>query len=226
MSKGGDSPLFFAAGKVRQIIWAGIPQKIMYLRLYFVEIPSESMFSAIDRRLETLARRQEPIEGGRRLWITHVPETQTRPFLHARPFDIFVVPMRFSNAQREEFRVSLGAEPKRCMVCRAMDDTLESMEVLFVLAAEIMARSASLLCLNEKLARQMFHIDEREIDFPVQCLDDFPGSVYETAHELEDGDLGIEWFVDARWLKAWISKQHPQNGLHSDGSRFSSLDYS
>ena len=198
----------------------------MYLRLYFVEIPSDSMFSAIDRRLETLARRQEPIEGGRRLWITHVPETQTRPFLNARPFDIFVVPMRFSNARREEFRVSLGAEPKRCMVCKAPDDTPECSEVLFVLASEIMARSASLLCLDEKLARQMFHIDDQELDFPAQCLDDFPGAVYEIAHELECGDLGIEWFVDARWLKAWISRLHPQNGLHPEVSRFSSLDYS
>ncbi len=198
----------------------------MDLRLFFIELPPESVLAALDRRLETLARRQEAVSGGKRLWITHVPETQTRPFLHARPFDIFVSPMRFNSSLREDYRVGLGVEPKRCMICRAQDDSCENAEILFVLCAEIMAKCSALLGIDEKLGRLMFKIDERELEFPSQCLDEFPGCVYEVAHEMDDGDLGVEWFVDARWLKAWISKQHPLQSSHPEASRFSSLDYS
>ncbi len=200
----------------------------MRLRLFFTELPAESTLNALDRRLSALARSQEPIDGGRRLWITHIPETITRPFLHARAFDLFVSALRFSNAEIEDFRIGIGATPKRIMICHAPDDSPESLEICFAIAAEVMSRCAALLNISESLGKQMFHIKPPfDDEFPSHLLDDFPGSVYEVAHEKADGDLGLEWFVDARWLRSW-SQQHYRHldaDAHSEVSRFSSLDY-
>ncbi len=201
-------------------------QNTMDLRLYFTELPQPSVLAALDRRFETLARKQEPVDGGRRLWITHVPETSTRPFLNAKPFDIYVAPLRFSASQIEDYRIGIGVLPKRCMICRASDNAPDTAEVLFAISSEIMSRCAALLAIDESLGRRMFQIDERELEFPSQYLDNYPGCVYEIAHELDDGELQMEWFVDARWLQAWLARRHSQSGSGQEFSRFSSLDYS
>ena len=200
----------------------------MRLRLFFTELPAESTLNALDRRLSGLARSQEAIDGGRRLWITHIPETITRPFLHARAFDLFVSALRFSNAEIEDFRIGIGAAPKRIMICDSPDDSQESLEICFAIATEVMSRCAALLNINEALAKQMFHLKPPfDDEIPPHLLDDFPGSVYEVAHEKPDGDLGIEWFVDARWLRAWTQQHYQKNKSeeHSESSRFASLDY-
>ncbi len=198
----------------------------MDLRLYFTELPANAALTALDKRLDHLAQKQEPLDGGRRLWITYVPQTRNRPFLHAKPFDIFVSPLRFSTSEIEDFRVGIGVVPKRCMICRAADDAADTIVVLFAIAVEIMSRCGALLRIDDKLGRKMFHIDERELDFPVICLDEFPGAVYEVAHETPDGELGLEWFVDARWICAWNERQNQNSNNSKEFSRFASLDYS
>lgn len=203
------------------------PFYLMDLRLFFTELPSNSVLTSLDKRIDALAKMQEPIDGGRRLWITHVPETITRPFLNPKPFDILVSALRFSNSEIEDFRMEIGVAPKRCMICRAHDETHATIEVLFAIVAEIMTRVPALLAINDELGRKMFRIHELEPEFPAQCLDDFPGCVYEVAHENSEGDLTVEWFVDGRWLKAWLTKKYLQSGnpRTSENSRFASLDY-
>ncbi len=200
----------------------------MDLRLFFTELPSAPTLNALDKRLDSMAKAQESLDGGRRLWVTHVPETITRPFLNPKPFDIFVSPLRFSASEIEDFRMEIGSVPKRCMICRAHDETHTTLEVLFAIVAEIMTRTPALLAIDDALGKKMFQIPEREPEFPAQCLDDFPGCVYEVAHENSEGDLTLEWFVDGRWLKAWLSKKYMQSGQTktSENSRFASLDYS
>lgn len=199
----------------------------MDLRLFFTELPPASALHALDKRLDTLAKSQEYIDGGRRLWITHVPETVTRPFLHPKPFDILISALRFSASEIEDFRMEIGTEPKRCMICRTHDESHATIEVLFAIAAEIMTRTPALLAIDDKLGRKMFHIHALEPEFPTQCLDEFPGSVYEIAHENSEGDLNVEWLVDGRWLKAWLTQKYLQTGQTktSENSRFASLDY-
>ena len=199
----------------------------MNLFIFFCELPTQAALEALDRRLSTLAKTQDPLPNGKRLWITHVPETATRPFLHARAFDIFVAPIRFSTSEIEDYRVSLGQVPKRQMVCRCENDSPESLEVMFCLAIEVMTRMNAFLSLSEDLIRLMFHTTATDTDFLAQHLDDFPGLVYELAHEQSDGELRLEWFVDARWLRAWLSKQHHDAKFtpNSTTSRFASLDY-
>ena len=200
----------------------------MRLRLFFTELPQESTLNALDRRLVAMARSQEAIGGGKRLWMTHIPETVTRPFLHARAFDLFVSALRFSNAEIEDFRIGIGVAPKRVMFCESPDDSPESLEISFALAFEVMSRTAALLNISEDLAKRMFRLKPPfDDEFPPHLLDDFPGSVYEVAHEKADGDLGVEWFVDAKWLRAWMQLHYkkPNEDERSETSRFSSLDY-
>lgn len=199
----------------------------MNLFIFFCELPTQAALEALDRRLSTLSKNQDPLPNGKRLWITHVPDTATRPFLHARPFDIFVSPIRFSNSEIEDYRVSLGQVPKRQMICRCDDDSPESLEVMFCLAVEVMTRMNAFMSLSEDLIRTMFHTEETDTDFLAQHLDDFPGLVYELAHEQADGELRLEWFVDARWLRSWLVKQHRDARFtpNSTTSRFASLDY-
>ncbi len=197
----------------------------MELRLFFTQLPSEAMLIALDRRLSSLAGNQEALDNGKRLWITHVPETASRPFLHAKPFDMFVHPVRFSASQAEEFRVGLGCVPKRCMFCCSPDDSSDAQEVLFAIVMEVMALCPALMAIDERLGRTMFHVDERELEFSSQYLDEFPGGVYEVAHEKENGELGVEWLVNSVWLGAWRSKSFRHCRQSADHSRFSSLDY-
>ena len=195
----------------------------MDLRLFFIEQPQASTLALLDRKISGLARRQEPIDGGRRLWVTHVPETATRPFLEARPFDIRVAPVRLSAAETEDFRIGVGAAPTRCMVCRSADDESATLEVLFAIAAEVMSHCAALLEITDGVGRRMFPIDPWECDFPAQLLDTFPGTVYEIAHETDEGDLAMAWLVDARWVRAWIGRHAERPS--ATVSRFASLDY-
>ena len=199
----------------------------MNLFIFFCELPTQAALEALDRRLNAFSKTQDPLPNEKRLWITHVPETATRPFLHARPFDIFVAPIRFSSSEIEDYRVSLGQVPKRRMVCRCEDESPESLDVMFCLAVEIMTRMNAFLSVSEDLIRTMFQTEERDIDFLAQHLDDLPGSVYELAHEQADGELKLEWFVDAKWLRSWLAKRHRDARFtpNSTTSRFASLDY-
>ena len=54
----------------------------------------------------------------------------------------------------------------------------------------------------------------------------YPGQISEIAHERSDGDLWVEWIVDARWLRAWIDAKNRHRGVEKNDefSRFASLD--
>lgn len=199
----------------------------MELRLFFIEQPSPSVLELLDRRIGSLACRQESIEGGRRLWITHIPETSSRPFLHARPFDIYVKSVRLSRSEIEEFRMGIGIAPVRCMICRSRDDDVASCEVLFAIVAEVISICHALLEIPEHVGRKMFHIASPDDDFDPRLFADFPGTVHEIAHETEEGDLMTVWLVDARWIRAFLAAGQLLLKAQKLGefSRFSTLDY-
>ena len=202
--------------------------KTMELKLFLPGQPPESAIHAMDKKLAGIAQSQEILDSGRRLWISRLPQTQMRPLLHAQPFDLMFKPLRLSNDEIEDYRVGIGAEPKHAIVCRNQADDKDTTMILFGLSLEIMTCTNALLSINPSLGQRMFHVPAfYGDDFPTHFLDDFPGSVYEVAHEGIDGILSIEWLVDAHWLRTWLSSTHrsfnkPDN---PETARFASLDY-
>ena len=197
----------------------------MDLCLYFMELPTGGALASLDRRLDKLSRVQEPVEHGRRLWITHLPETSSRPFLHAKPFDILVLPVCFSDSEIEDYRLGLGAEPKRRLICRGHEVIPAVVEVQFGLVSDIMASCASLLCLTPPLAARMLGADPMGDDMTISRLDSLPGSVFEVVHEDARGELHVEWYVDGTWLRAWMTARRRNAQQPPVTSRFASLDY-
>ena len=198
----------------------------MDLFLFFTELPQPQILNTLDKKLNSLSRSFEPIENGRRLWLTHVPDTATKPLLHPKPFEIRLSTLRLSSAEIEDFRVGLGVTPKRVMICHPPDDSAVSEQMMFAIAFEIVTKCNALLRIDDKTGLRMFNLIEKgEDEFPSQLLDDYPGSVYEVAHETCEGDLGVEWFVDSRWLHAWMSRKYQRKSQNSETSRFATLDY-
>jgi len=203
---------------------------LMDLELNLVSIPDETALGAVDRWLSSLARQETAIHGGRRLWLTHVPETAVRPFLEARPFDILVAPVYLGASAQEAYRMSLGAFPTRRVICRANDDSKTSLEILLVLATELMQRWRAYLCIDAALGRRLVSLPEHDDEFDGRCLSRFAGTVYEVAQELGEDELEMRWLVDVCWLRAfraWRERRCPSS--HDMGepcfARFSSLDY-
>lgn len=219
----------------------------MDIRLIYREVPDAASCAALDRKFKNVSSVQESICGGRRLWLSHMPETVYRPFAKARPFDILVGGTRLSDGESEEFRMGMGAIPKRCLICRShskdSDGTCEQtvdarrdceenavVDVLFALALEIMTTTSALLCLDNAILKRMFGFDSRwptDDDMWKAKISQYPGQIAEIAHECADGELWIEWIVDARWLRAWIDVRNRRRGdvSREEFSRFSSLDY-
>lgn len=200
----------------------------MDLQLFLPSQPTESTLHLMDKKLAGFAQSQEKLAYGRRLWISRIPQTQMRPLLHAQPFDLLFMPLRLSNDQIEDYRVGMGTEPKHVIICRNQTDDKDTAMILFALSLEMMTCTGALLVINPGLGHRMFQVPSFYGDeFPTHFLDDFPGSVYEVAHEGCDGILGLEWLVDAHWLRSWLSTTHknfnkPEN---PETARFASLDY-
>lgn len=197
------------------------------LDLYFLSTPDETAIHAMDKWITSIARKKEATEGGLRVWLTHVPDTLTRPFLDARAFDIVTRPVRMCAAEREEYQVSLGAAPKKHMVCQTAYDDEASFEVLLTLALELLKRAGqAYLSLTPELAARLLGPGKFGETFDQSMLEKFPGAAYEVAHEDSDGMLTLEWFVDAGWLRAWKTyKAKPATHVMETFSRFATLDY-
>lgn len=197
------------------------------LDIYFLSMPDETATKSMDKWLTSIARKKEMTDEGLRLWLTHVPDTISRPFLDARAFDIVTLPMRMGAAKREEYQVTLGAAPKKHMVCRTAYDDEASFDVLLTIALELMKRSGQVfLALSPELAAKLLGPGKFGEIFDQAMLEQFPGAAYEVAHEDDDGMLDLEWFVDAGWLRAWkMFKNKPNARGMETFSRFASLDY-
>lgn len=199
------------------------------IKLFYFSLPDASQLSALDKALERIAKKQEALGTGKRLWITSSPNHIYRPFLKARPFDMRVDSLSFSQSEIEEFRVSVGVAPKRRLSCSSQIDDRDSLGILLELALEIMQHTKAFLKLDDALARQLFEISAIEEEFPSQLLAHFPGNVYEVAHELADMGLSIVWLVDARWLRAYLFNKNQALNLGEErqdiACRFATLDY-
>ena len=200
----------------------------MLIHLYYTALPSQQALNALDKKLSHIAKSQETIDGGKRLWITHVPETVSRPLLHPLPFDLLVFPLSLPSTLLEEYKISLGTAPKRCLLCRSADDSLPAFDILLALAREISTTTGAFLSIDDQLGYRMLGPDPLDDSFNINALHSFPGRVCEIVHETNDGDLNVEWFVDAPWLCAWLHHHYaPLNASRpSSASRFASLDYS
>lgn len=199
----------------------------MKLDIYFLAIPDEAASAAIDKWIASIAKNAEPLRLGMRIWLTHLPETATKPFLHARPFDIVTQPLKISASMREEYQVSLGASPKKHMTCCTEGDDDASFEVLVAIVLEIMKRTGRVfMSLDNDLGARMFGPGRLGDPFDVFKLESLPGAAYEVAHESDEGELSVEWFVDARWLRAWQQHKSMSRNTGETFSRFASLDYS
>lgn len=210
----------------------------MDIRLLYMELPTVAESGALDRKLKKIADVQEPLDGGKRLWITRIPETIYRPFATPKPFDILVGVPRLGDTQIEEYRMEIGTAPKRYIDCRSYEESSTAIEVLTALAREIMACTHAFMRIDRQLffrlaanfSREKCHsefLDDSEI---AAILQQFPGKLAEIAHEKENGDLVVEWIVDAHWLQAWCDKMHRPSPEHGQVdreafSRFASLDY-
>ena len=200
----------------------------MELHVILTHQPSSGDIRALENKWLSLSRSQERIEDGKRLWMTHVPATQMRPLLHAKPYDIIERHPRLNHAELEDFRIGIGAEPKHITAFKSPDDSETSRMILFTLALEMMTQLRGLLQIDIKLGQYMFGLSPVYGDeFPAHLLDNYPGSVYEVAHENDECMLGLEWYVDAYWLRSWLIRFHQslKPSDNSDFSRFASLDY-
>lgn len=200
----------------------------MDLELYFIELPAEAAIQALDRKLANLSPKIERLSEGQRLWVTHVPETSTRPFLIPKPFDILPRPLRLTNNALEEYRVGMGAAPQWHWTCRSHEDSEASCDVLLSIAIEIMSLCGALLCIDDPLGMKLFGPDALDDHFNTNVFAHYPGKAYEVAHETPDGDLCMTWFVNARWIRAWRKRhQIPETKNQTpESARFASLDYS
>lgn len=212
------------------LVWREVPPgcgDMQSLDLYFLSMPDETATKSMDKWLASISRKQEATDGGLRVWLTHVPDTLTRPFLDARPFDILTLPIRMGASKREEYQVTLGAAPKKHILCRTMYDDAASFDVLLTIALELMKRSGQVfLSLNPDLAAKLLGPGKFGETFDQGMLEKFPGAAYEVAHEDDEGMLDLEWFVDAGWLRAWkMFQSKPQAHAMETFSRFASLDY-
>jgi len=200
----------------------------MELKLLVPNQPSHIDIHVIEKKLSGFSQSQEMLSHGCRFWISRLPQTQMRPLLHARPFDILSVPLRLSRDEIEDYRIGMGTEPKSLITCSTPDETDEARFILFSLSLEVMTHTHALLSVTPRLGHMMFDIPAFYGDeFPAHFLDDFPGSVYEIAHEGEEGELVQEWLVDAHWMRAWLSHTHQEQAKSSQSQteRFASLDY-
>lgn len=218
----------------------------MDIRLIYREAPDASCCAALDRKLRHIASAQEAIDGGKRLWLSRVPDAMCRPLANPRPFDVIVSAARLSDDEAEAFRLGLGAIPKRRMICRCYEKPSEigtdsesaqqreentAIDILFAIAFEIMTTTSALLCITGDLMHRM------QGNSPLQMPDDdahwkseiyrYPGQISEIALEIGDGDLSVMWIVDARWLRAWTDERNRRRGLCAGEkmSRFATLDY-
>lgn len=200
----------------------------MLIHLYYTALPPQQALNALDKKLSHIAKSQEAIDGGKRLWMTHVPETASRPLLNPIPFDLLVFPLSLPCTLLEEYKLSLGTAPKRCLLCQTADDSLPAFDILLALACEISSTTGAFLSIDDQLGYRMLGPDPLDDSFNIHALHSFPGHVCEIAHETDDGDLRVEWFVDATWLCAWQHHHYaPRNTSPSSSySRFASLDYS
>ena len=200
----------------------------MELKLLVPNQPSHIDIHVIEKKVSGFSQSQEMLSNGCRFWISRLPQTQMRPLLHARPFDILSMPLRLSRDEIEDYRIGIGTEPKNLILCSTPDETEDAHFILFCLSLEVMTHTRALLMINPDLGHQMFDIPAfYGDDFPAGLLDDYPGSVYEIAHEGEEGDLIQEWLVDAHWMRSWLNHTHQkQNKSNSPQTeRFASLDY-
>lgn len=196
------------------------------LNLYFLAIPDETATASMDKWLSSIAKNKSAADGGLRLWLTHVPETATRPFLNARPFDIVSLPVRLSPSAREEYQVSLGGTPKKHMVCRTEFDDDASFEVLLSIAFELMKRSGQgFLAIDNALGTKLLGPGKLGDPFELADMASYPGAAFEVAHEDDEGALDVSWYVDASWLNAWRKNRGRKMGPNDAFSRFASLDY-
>ena len=200
----------------------------MELQVILTHQPSSNDVRALEKQWVSLSRSHEPIEDGKRLWLTHVPATQMRPTLHAMPYDIIEKHPRLNHAESEDFRIGIGAEPKHITLFKSPDNSETSRMILFYLALEMMTHLRGLLQIDVRLGQEMFGLSSVYGDeLPIHLLEKIPGSVYEVAHENDEGMLGLEWYVDAYWLRSWLDRFHHslKPSDNSDFSRFASLDY-
>lgn len=210
----------------------------MDIRLIYREVPDTTSCAALERKLKSIAPVQESIDGGKRLWLSYMPETVYRPFAKPRAFDILVGATRWSDGEIEEFRMGMGAVPKRCLICRSFASGSRSsteentiIDVLFGIVFEIMTTTSALLCLDSATLRRISGTDPAWADDDDESwkaqIYRYPGQISEIAHERLDGDLWVEWIVDARWLRAWIDAKNRHRGVEKNDefSRFASLDY-
>jgi len=196
------------------------------LHLYFLTVPDEAATAAMDKWLTSITKEKTVADGGIRLWLTHVPETATRPFLNARPFDLVSQPLRLSASEREEYQVSLGAAPKKHMICRTEFDDEASFEVLLSLAFELMKRTGqAFLAVDNALGTRLLGPGRLGDPFEIEMMESFPGAAFEVAHEDDEGALDVAWYVDARWLNAWRNHRGKRANKSETFSRFASLDY-
>ena len=132
----------------------------------------------------------------------------------------------------------MGTVPKRCLICRSFASGSRSsseentiIDVLFGIVFEIMTTTSALLCLDSATLRRISGNDPAWADDDDESwkaqIYRYPGQISEIAHERSDGDLWVEWIVDARWLRAWIDAKNRHRGVEKNDefSRFASLDY-
>ena len=134
----------------------------MDIRLIYREVPDTTSCAALERKLKSIAPVQESIDGGKRLWLSYMPETVYRPFAKPRAFDILVGATRLSDGEIEEFRMGMGTVPKRCLICRSFASGSRSsseentiIDVLFGIVFEIMTTTSALLCLDSATLRRI-----------------------------------------------------------------------
>ncbi len=198
----------------------------MKLDVYYLVIPDEAALASMDKWISSVAKNSTATDGGIRIWLTHVPETATKPFLHARPFDLISKPVKISASVREEYQVSLGAAPKKHMICSMDGDDEAGFEVLMSIVLEVMKRTKQVyLSIDNDLGARLFGPGRFGEPFEVSKLKNLPGAIYEVAHEDDDGELSLEWFVDDRWMRAYQQSRKLVDKPTETFSRFASLDY-
>lgn len=201
----------------------------MDINLVYFALPDASQLAALDKALERIAPKQDALGTSKRLWINASPNHMYRPFLKARPFELHVDRPQYTQSEIEEFRLSMGMVPKRRLTCTGPEEGEDNFGILLELALEVMQHTKALLKLNDDLARRLFKLPPDQDEFPSQLLAHFPGNVYELAQELDDMGLRVAWFVDARWLRAYLKREHQRLCSSEERQdpccRFASLDY-